>query len=184
MWALRGHSADYDEWQRRGARGWGWHGVLPYFRKLETDFDFEGSMHGRSGPIPIRRQGKADWSAPARAVYAILTDRGWRHVEDANGDFADGHCTLPVSRYENSRASAGLCYLTREVRARRNLQILTNTAAERLTLNGKSVTGVRVRKPDGSVQEYAGATTIVAAGALRTPVLLLKSGIGPADELR
>ena len=55
MVALRGTPDDYDEWDALGARGWAWNDVLPYFRKLETDLDFAGALHGRDGPTPIRR---------------------------------------------------------------------------------------------------------------------------------
>jgi len=55
MVALRGIPEDYDEWEALGARGWGWNDVLPYFRRLENDFDFDGELHGRTGPTSIRR---------------------------------------------------------------------------------------------------------------------------------
>jgi len=53
--ANRGVPTDYDEWERRGATGWSWEDVLPFFRRLETDLDFDGPLHGRDGPLPIRR---------------------------------------------------------------------------------------------------------------------------------
>jgi 5-(hydroxymethyl)furfural/furfural oxidase len=58
MWAVRGVPNDYDDWARAGANGWGWTDVLPFFRKLETDCDFDGPLHGQDGPLPIRRQPK------------------------------------------------------------------------------------------------------------------------------
>ena len=69
--ALRGTPADYDEWAELGAAGWGWNEVLPYFRKLETDADFHGDLHGDSGPIPIRRTPREQWPPLSRAVDAI-----------------------------------------------------------------------------------------------------------------
>ena len=75
MVALRGTPGDYDEWERLGARGWAWNDVLPYFRKLETDLDFDGEMHGRDGPTPIRRVGREQWTPLARGAHAFAQDR-------------------------------------------------------------------------------------------------------------
>src|SRR5437870_3647765 len=84
----------------RLSAGWGWKGVLPIFRRLETDQDFNGSSHGHDGPVPIRREPPTAWSPLAHAVRAAATHRGFPHIEDANADFRDGHCTLPNSRFE------------------------------------------------------------------------------------
>lgn len=66
--ANRGAPHDYDEWERRGAAGWGWSDILPYFKKLERDLDFEGPLHGQCGPIPIRRIFPHLWAEHARAM--------------------------------------------------------------------------------------------------------------------
>ncbi len=66
--ANRGSPADYDEWEALGAAGWSWQDLLPYFRKLESDADFDGPMHGKDGPLPIQRMKRADWSGYSEAV--------------------------------------------------------------------------------------------------------------------
>ena len=83
MIALRGTPADYDEWAELGAAGWGWSEVLPYFRKLETDFDFHGDLHGDSGPIPIRRTAGAVAAVVARrrSIRARESDAAHRRHE-------------------------------------------------------------------------------------------------------
>ena len=184
MWALRGTPSDYDEWEQAGARGWGWEQVLPFFRRLETDCDFAGPMHGGDGPIPIRREPIARWSALARAVQDETQRLGWPNVADLNGDFRDGHCIMPNSRYESTRASGGICYLTPEVRRRPNLTILTDSTVTGLAMETRRVAGVSVRRPDGSQTAYRARETLVAAGALRSPALLMRAGIGPAEHLR
>ncbi|MBV9522241.1 MAG: GMC family oxidoreductase [Alphaproteobacteria bacterium] len=81
MWALRGMPEDYDRWAAAGAAGWGWAEVLPVFRRIETDCDFAGALHGSDGPIPIRRQEPGEWSRspwrctppPARSASRIST---------------------------------------------------------------------------------------------------------------
>ena len=184
MWALRGLPEDYDEWERLGAAGWGWKGVLPIFRRLETDQDFNGSSHGHDGPVPIRREPPTAWSPLAHAVRAAATHRGFPHIEDANADFRDGHCTLPNSRFERSRASGSCCYLDARVRRRSNLRILCNHTVRRLAFEGSRAVGAEVTKADGSAVIFRAREVILTAGALRTPVLLMRSGIGPAEHLR
>ena len=70
--ANRGAPSDYDEWQSRGASGWGWNDVLPYFKKLERDLDFDDEWHGQDGPIPIRRVPQSQWCGHAHAVACLL----------------------------------------------------------------------------------------------------------------
>lgn len=184
MWAMRGNPRDYDEWAEGGASGWSWREVLPYFKRLETDINFGGPLHGRHGPLPIRREPPGDRTPVARAIHAEAMARGWNDVGDMNADFRDGHCALPVSREERSRASAGLHYLTAEVRARANLDLRAGCTVERLLFEDGRVAGVSAIGHDGSVTEIRARTTIVTAGALRTPVLLMRSGIGAPDMLR
>ena len=76
MVALRGTPDDYNEWEAKGAAGWGWDGVLPFFRKLETDFDFAGSdLHGGDGPVPVRRTPVADWPPLSHAMHGYAQER-------------------------------------------------------------------------------------------------------------
>ncbi len=183
MWALRGMPGDYDGWAAAGAAGWSWAEVLPYFRRLEADRDFAGSSHGTDGPIPIRRQHRREWSPLATAVHEAAGELGFAEIDDMNADFRDGHCALPISRYEGSRASAAICYLTAAVRRRPNLSVVADATVTGLVLDGRQARGVEVRHSDGRRSAYAAGETILTAGALHTPVLLMRSGIGPAPHL-
>ncbi len=184
MWAMRGRPEDYDDWEREGASGWGWSGVLPFFRKLESDQDFAGPDHGTSGPIPIRRTPQGEWSPTAQRVHEAVARKGWPLIEDMNTDFRDGETVLPISRYADSRASAGICYLSAEVRKRPNLTVTANIHVQRVLFDGKRATGIAGVRKDGSQFEAHGHEIILTAGALRSPELLLRSGVGPAEELR
>jgi 5-(hydroxymethyl)furfural/furfural oxidase len=184
MWALRGTPNDFDGWAEAGADGWAWRDVLPFFVKLENDRDFDGPLHGRAGPVEIRRQPRNEWSPMAEAVYQALLRKGWHAVSDMNADFRDGCGVLPLSMFEHSRASAGICYLTAEVRARPNLHIMTDTTVERLLFEGSRAVGVMARRADGSALRLEAREVILAAGALQTPFLMLRSGIGPGAELQ
>ncbi len=188
MFALRGRPEDYDEWAHLGAKGWSWNDVLPFFKKLESDVDFADPMHGDDGPVPIRREAQEKWSPLAKRLHDAAIERGLAHVEDMNADFRDGYGTLPISRFPELRGSAGICYLTAAVRARRNLAVLAGATANRLVLDRREgelrCTGVVYTDAAGVSRTVHARDVIVTAGALRTPALLLRSGIGPADELQ
>ncbi|WP_380926137.1 GMC family oxidoreductase [Sphingomonas leidyi] len=176
--ANRGLPWDFEDWAARGATGWGWDDVLPFFRKLENDLDFNGPLHGNTGPLPIRRIPEAAWPGQAKAFSAALTDAGLPFLADQNGEFGDGHYPLPISNIDNHRVTAAMAWLTPEVRSRSNLRIRTDTTVEALLFDGLRAIGVRA-----GGEELFGETIILSAGALMTPELLLRSGIGPADDL-
>ena len=67
--ANRGAPSDYNEWEKRGATGWNWDNVLPYFKKLETDLDFNDEWHGNDGPIPVRRVPETHWTGHSKAIF-------------------------------------------------------------------------------------------------------------------
>jgi len=99
MVAHRGTPDDYAEWEALGAAGWGWDNVLPYYRKLEHDWDFDGALHGKAGPVPIRRTKAQDWAPLAKAVHAFAQERQIAFIADMNGDFRDGYGAVPMSNW-------------------------------------------------------------------------------------
>ncbi|MBS29296.1 MAG: hypothetical protein CL566_10315 [Alphaproteobacteria bacterium] len=184
MVALRGTPDDYDGWAEMGIEGWGWQDVLPFFRKLETDTDMDGELHGQDGPVPIRRLPEAEWPPMVRALDEHCRNAQFPHIDDFNGDFRDGFGLLPISRFPDKRASSAICYLDAAVRARPNLQIVTDAHVQSLARDGANarVTGVTARI-SGRVQSFTASEVIVSAGALQSPVMLLRAGIGPAEDL-
>ncbi len=127
QFANRGAPADYEEWERRGATGWGWDHVLPYFRKLERDMDFDGPLHGNDGPIPIRRIPREHWCGHAEAVANAFEQAGFKYLPDQNGVFEDGYFPITISNLDEQRVSAAAGYLNANVRTRSNLTISTET---------------------------------------------------------
>ncbi len=180
--ANRGGPGDYDEWQALGADGWGWDAVLPYFRKLETDLDFDGEDHGKDGPIPIRRVPEAEWTEFSRATTKALEKEGYPYIADQNGWFEDGWFPVSISNRDEHRVSAAMGYLTAGVRARPNLQIVDQAEVETVTFEGRRATGVRYRSK-GQVEAVRAGEVIVCAGALRSPAILMRAGIGRAAHL-
>lgn len=188
MFALRGRPEDYDGWASTGAQGWSWDEVLPYFKKLEADANHHGPLHGSCGLIPIRREPRNAWSSFALGIEQASRALGFPDVPDMNGDFRDGHGALPLSRSRKRRGSAGLDYLTRPVRDRKNLHIRADTQAEQLLFEqidgALHCFGVEVSDRSGVRTRLGARRVILAAGAVRSPVLLMRSGVGPAGDLQ
>src|ERR1700676_5456775 len=183
MVAYRGTPDDYSEWQALGAAGWGWDDVLPYYRKLENDFDFDGALHGKDGPVPIRRTTTDDWAPLSKAVHAFAQERQMPLIADMNADFRDGYGAVPMRNWPRKRASAAICYLDSSVRARSNLVLINGATATGLTFDGGRVNGVAVRCGNEEKQFRAREVTL-AAGGIHSPAFLLRSGIGPQAHLR
>jgi 5-(hydroxymethyl)furfural/furfural oxidase len=180
--ALRGAPADYDHWQETGAAGWGWESVLPWFRRLETDLDIQGPLHGADGPVRIRRPAADEIDAATRAYLAAWSRRGYARLPDLNGAFGDGHGLLPFSNDGVVRHSASRAYLTDAVRARPNLVLLPGVRALRVAIRDGRAAGIDAIR-DGIALRLDAARVIVSAGALRSPQLLMLSGIGDGDRL-
>lgn len=181
--ANRGGPGDYDEWEASGAKGWGWKDVLPYFRKLETDQDFDGPNHGKTGPLPIERVKKENWSGFSRSLAAAYDEANIPFRQDFNGEFGDGYSSVPLTNHRGKRVSSAIAYLTPEVRSRKNLTILTVTYVNQLSIENKTVNGVSATNARGS-ELYRGREVIMCAGAIHTPAILMRSGIGNGDALR
>ncbi|MBZ9988866.1 GMC family oxidoreductase N-terminal domain-containing protein [Mesorhizobium sp. BH1-1-5] len=180
--ANRGGPEDYDGWASSGASGWGWNDVLPYFRRLEADQDFANEYHGTDGPLPIKRVRKSEWSGFIQAVSRAYEAAGLPFRPDFNGTFGDGYSVVPLTNRDGRRVSAAIAYLTPQVRSRKNLTILADTTVERLTFAGRAVTGVDTQGASGR-RSYRAPNVIVCAGAIHSPAILMRSGIGPSEQL-
>lgn len=184
MVANRGAPDDYNEWHDLGATGWGWHDVLPYFRKLETDCDLDGDFHGQSGPIHIRRHRDEKSSPFVKQVRSALVKRGHPLRHDQNGVWEDGVFAVTVAcAADGGRLPTSLAYLTDDVRKRANLRIMTGVEVARILFDGLRAVGVEIRASGGAMPIRA-SQTIVCCGGVHSPALLMRSGIGPAAHLR
>ncbi|WP_213880350.1 GMC family oxidoreductase N-terminal domain-containing protein [Pseudomonas sp. dw_358] len=184
----RGAPADYDEWQALGAEGWNWQSCLPYFRALENDVDFPGPeharLHGNAGPVRVRRTPAQRLSPFVTAVMKVLGASGLATKPDQNGPWEEGVYVgaLGVSE-RGERMPTSVSYLTDAVRRRPNLTVLTDCLVDRVVFEAGRAVGAVFMDLDGAAQAVQARQVIVCAGAIHSPALLLRSGIGPAADL-
>jgi 5-(hydroxymethyl)furfural/furfural oxidase len=181
--ANRGAPTDYDEWHARGATGWNWDSVLPFFKKVERDMDFDGPWHGNEGRIPVRRIFPDLWPEHAKAAGETFKVAGYDFLIDQNAEFRDGYFPITISNAYERRVSAAIGYLDPGTRLRANLTISTDTQVITLLFDGLRCVGVKARV-GGRETEFRGKEIILCSGAIHSPAHLLRAGIGPAGHLR
>ncbi|MEM9843473.1 MAG: choline dehydrogenase [Pseudomonadota bacterium] len=177
---IRGNAWDYDNWAALGCPGWGYSDVLPYFREVEDNALGEGPYHGANGPLTVSNP-ESDNPAFAAFIQAGI-ELGHPFNPDFNGETQAGFGPFQLNIRNGRRWSAADAFL-KPALSRPNLSVRTDAQVLGLATEGTKVTGVRVAGASGVETLTAGAT-ILCAGAIGTPHLLLLSGIGPADALR
>lgn len=183
QFAVRGFADDYDEWAATGLEGWNYQSVLPYLKRLERDQDFPGGVHGSNGPLPIRRVFPMDWAGYSLAMQEAMKAEGFAYHDDLNGNEYDGIFPLPLVNENNHRVSTAMAYLNAEARKRQNLTILANAEVEAVIWDGRRAVGVSMRR-NGALESHNAREVVISAGALHSPVLLMRNGVGPAGHLR
>jgi 5-(hydroxymethyl)furfural/furfural oxidase len=181
--ANRGAPTDYDEWHARGATGWNWDNVLPFFKKVERDMDFDGPWHGNEGRIPVRRIFPDLWPEHAKAAAETFKAAGYKFLIDQNAAFEDGYFPITISNVYERRVSAAIGYLDPGTRLRENLTVSTDTQVTALQFDGLRCVGVSAMVA-GRPTEFRGREVILSSGAIHSPAHLLRAGIGPAGHLR
>lgn len=179
---LRGLPEDYDGWAASGLDGWGWGDVAETFIAAENDLDFGPSaIHGDSGPLTVRRWRRDEMSHAQVAFYDGMAETGNATVEDINDPGQlPGIGIFPVTIDKDAnRLSTSLAYLTSEARQRENLEIRTSEPVAVLHIDKCRATGVTLE----SGEQIDADEVIVSVGALWSPALLMRSGIGPASHL-
>ena len=176
---FRGHPLDYDGWEAQGAAGWGWASVAPVLRGLEHSDRGSDEHHGTGGPMVI--SGVRDLHPVSHALVTAGAERGLAVNPDLNGAELDGIGTVQANIRDGARFSVVDGYLGPAAH-RPNLTVRTSTPVASLVTEGGRVTGVRLA--GGGAELRARRGVVLAAGALRSPQLLMCSGIGPAGHLR
>ena len=178
---MRGHPKDYDRWNDElGLKGWSYADCLPYFKRGETSERGENEWRGGSGPLGVSR---AKLENPLfDAFLAAGKSSGQGHSEDLNAYKPEGLARFDSTTRDGRRCSAAVAHLKPSL-SRPNLDLVTHALVEQVLLENKRATGVRFQHR-GKVQIIrANHEVIVCCGAIKSPQVLMLSGIGPATEL-
>lgn len=180
---VRGHCGDYDEWSDLGNSGWSYSDVLPYFKRIETYERGRDFFRGDAGPVSVR--GTLSDNPLYDAFIEAGLQAGHPITADYNGQFQHGMCRTQYNLYGPflRRCSAADAYLRPAVR-RPNLKIVTKAVVTKVLVQDKAATAVEFVCNGVTEQAYATSEILLAAGAFKTPQLLMLSGIGPADHLK
>lgn len=177
---VRGQAEDYDHWRQLGNEGWSFADVLPHFRRAEGYAKGETELRGRDGPIavsdPVHRMELMEAFVRAANEAGIPTN------PDYNGAQQDGVAYFQLSMRNGMRCSAATAYL-KPARSRANLSVVTEARTTRLLVEGRHIAGVEYRQGGQTRMVRAARETILCAGALDSPHILMLSGIGPAGQL-
>jgi choline dehydrogenase len=178
--AIRPPLSDFDLW---GVDGWSAKDVLPYFCKLEDDEQFgDKPYHGRGGPIPVYRTPRGRWGPVDAALADSAQALGYGWCDDCNAPTGSGVSPYPINNRNDVRVSTNDAYLE-PARGRPNLEIRGDALVDRVEFEKRRATGVRVCL-GGEWQTVEADEIILSAGAVHTPAILQRSGVGPADHLR
>ena len=175
---LRSVPEDFDAW---GSELWTFAAVLAFFRRLETDLDFGGELHGTDGPIPVGRIPREQWGAFHEYFYDSALEAGFAEKPDLSDADGSGVGPLPRNDVGGIRMNSALAYLN-PARSRLNLTIQPEARVLRILFDRGRATHVEVAI-DGQVEEIAAGEILLSAGAVESPHILMVSGIGPAVDL-
>jgi len=178
----RGFPEDFDAWAALGNREWSYAKILPYFRKSEHDLDIEDDFHGSDGPIPVRRRQTGPVPALQHAFYTACRQTGFGVSQDTNGQYPAGLGVAPSNNVDGIRVSAALGHLM-PMRHRLNLTVRGRVHVRKVLFQGTRAVGVEAES-GGEVFTIEADRVVLSAGAIRSPQLLMLSGIGPKNHLQ
>ena len=176
----RGHSREYDIWRQMGCEGWGSNDVLPYFKRLESFEDSNSRELGKEGPVSIRKA-KPDLEI-CDAFLQAARDEGYPILSDMNSDVTEGFGFYDINAGAGRRMSAATSYLE-PISKRRNLMVIPHAQVVKVLIENNSANGVEFFWKGKLRQLFAEKEVVLSSGAIKTPQLLMLSGIGPENEL-
>lgn len=175
--AIRARPTDFKRWD---LPGWSYEELLPSFKKLETHSSGASQLHGHEGLLPVHQLGNADVTPMQRAFIDATVANGYKVVTDFDGADANGVGPYPMNIVNGVRVNTGMAYLTDEVRARDNLHIRPDSLVDKILFDGKCAIGVQL----ASGEKLLSGEVILSAGSYGSAAILLRSGIGPGEDLR
>lgn len=178
---IRGNRADYDGWEALGNKGWGYDGVLPYFRRSENNTRLNNEYHGVGGDLNVTQQ--IQHNPLTRAFVRAWQELGVDFNADVNGCQQDGVTFYDVTQRNARRESAATAFLRPAVE-RPNLTVVTKAQATKVLVEGKNAVGVEYRRGRRTHVARVDGEVVLSGGAVNSPRLLMLSGIGPGEHLR
>ncbi len=178
---MRGQARDYDHWRQMGLEGWSWDDVLPMFTRAEDHFEGNSAFHGAGGEIRVEKQ-RLRWEI-LDAFQNAAEQWGLPRVNDFNRGDNEGSSLFQVTQRKGWRWSASDAFL-KPVRTRANLKVVTGATVDRLMIEQGRAVGLRYRLGGEEHVARASGEVLLAAGAIGTPAILERSGIGEAERLK
>ena len=179
MCYVRGNPMDYELWEAKGATGWHWANVLPYFQKME-DVSGGGPYRGTKGPLRVTRGPEANPLYHAFVDAAVAA--GYARSANMNEVQHEGFGPMEMTVGDGMRASAARVYL-RPALQNPKVRLITGAMVNRILFEGKTAVGVAYLHQGQPLVAKARREVILSAGSIMSPVILKRSGIGPAQEL-
>ncbi|WP_292631515.1 GMC family oxidoreductase N-terminal domain-containing protein [Mesorhizobium sp.] len=179
---VRGHADDFEPWAQAGGERWSYRGLLPGFIRSEAFTAFDGPTRGKCGPLDVYLP-DAEVSPVVRAYIAAGRAMGAPALSDHNSGELVGTSPNSLNIRDGKRLSVADAYLSLQVMARPNLTLLAGHEVEHLVLDGHKITGVSV-VCEGETGTLSADRIVLCAGAVSTPLILMRSGIGCPDTLK
>ncbi len=177
--AKRARAADFARWRVHGVAGWDFADILGVYKELENTPDGARDWHGRHGPFPIRQPALSDVTPALHAFVKAAVAAGLHHVTDFNGPRQHGVGVDPFNVVDGVRQNTGMAYLPDAVRMRPCLTIRGDAQVDRIEFTGRRAAGVRL--VDGEI--VSAGEVVLSAGVYGSPAILMRSGVGPSDQL-
>ncbi|HAE26798.1 choline dehydrogenase [Hyphomonas adhaerens] len=180
---VRGHSCDFQEWVEAGATGWGYTDCLPYFKRAETWQGGEDDYRGGAGPLGVSGGNNMKGNPLYQAFIDAGVEAGYPRTDDYNGYRQEGFGPMHMTVRGGVRESTSRAYL-RPVLKRQNLTVLKHVLVDKVVFDGKRAVGVVAQHKGKDMILRANKEIILSAGAIASPMILQRSGIGPKAMLR
>ena len=177
---VRGNAGDYNQWAESGAKGWDYPDVLPYFQRMEASHGGNSEFRGKSGPLNITH-GKRD--NPLHNAFVRATEQaGYTYTDDYNGFRQEGFGPADMTVWKGSRFSTAKAYL-KPALAKKNVQLITRVLVDKIIFDEDKAKGVEVFHRGQKKTFNANIGVILSAGAINSPTILQRSGIGDGNDL-
>ena len=177
---VRGNAGDYNQWAESGAKGWDYPDVLPYFQRMEASHGGNSEFRGKSGPLNITH-GKRD--NPLHNAFVRATEQaGYTYTDDYNGFRQEGFGPADMTVWKGSRFSTAKAYL-KPALAKKNVQIITRVLVDKIIFDEDKAKGVEVFHRGQKKTFNANIGVVLSAGAINSPTILQRSGVGDGNDL-